>query len=505
MELDEDSIPLTAFTVGPLGFYECVLMPFGLTNAPATFQCLMESCLEELHLNWCIIYLDDVIAHAKTPQEHIERLQGVFKKLWKAGLKLKPSKCEFFKDCIAYLGHIVSKDGIEVDPKKIKEIQEWPVPETVTDVKSFLGFTNYYRKFVHKYAQIAKPLHELTSGENANKKKKVVEWLTIHQDAFEILKKKMSEAPMLAYADYTKPFKVYTDASEKGLGAVLAQTQDGKEPAIAFASRSLSKAEKRYDAHKLEFLALKWAITDRFHEYLYGGSFEVYTDNNPLTCILTTAKLDAMGQRWVATLALYNFKLYYRSGKNNANADSLSRIPWENHEIATSTELDSTNVKAMMCGSQEGALPQEESVGDLVSKAAQFFAANYVPQISGPEWKQLQRKDDAVGRIVKLIEDDKLAKYRVQKNYSNEMRCYLKSRKYLHLIEGILHRRVQLKHQATEVHQMVLPPEFRKRIVLACHDEMGHMGMDRVLLLLQDRVYWPAMSRDVRDHIRTCG
>ena len=181
MELDEDSIPLTAFMVGPLGFYECVQMPFGLTNAPETFQCLMESCLGELHLNWCIIYLDDVIVHANTPKEHIERLKGVFEKLRKAGLKLKPSKCEFFRDRIAYLGHIVSKDGIEADPKKIKEIQEWPVPETGTDVKSFLGFTNYYRKFVHKYAHIAKPLHELTSGENANRKKKVVEWLTVHQ------------------------------------------------------------------------------------------------------------------------------------------------------------------------------------------------------------------------------------------------------------------------------------------------------------------------------------
>ena len=114
----------------------------------------------------------------------------------------------------------------------------------MTDVKSFLGFTNYYRKFVHQYAQVAKPLHELTSGENANKKKKEVQWQMVHQEAFEKLKQKMTESPVLAYADYTKPFWVYTDASERGLGAVLAQEQDQKEPAIAFASRSLSKAEK---------------------------------------------------------------------------------------------------------------------------------------------------------------------------------------------------------------------------------------------------------------------
>ena len=129
-------------------------MPFGLTNAPATFQCLMESCLEEMHLKWCIIYLDDIIVFSKTPEEHIERLRGVFEKLSAAGLRLKPSKCEFFKSRITYLGHIVSKDGIETEKKKITAIQEWPILKTVTGVHSFLGFMNYYHKFIPKYAQI---------------------------------------------------------------------------------------------------------------------------------------------------------------------------------------------------------------------------------------------------------------------------------------------------------------------------------------------------------------
>ena len=166
-ELEDESIPLTAFTIGPLGFYECVCMPFGLTNAPATFQHLMECCLREMHLNWCIIYLDDVIIFSKTPEEHIERLQAVLQKLRSAGLKLKPSKCAFFRDHISYLGHIVSKDGVETDPKKIQVILDWPIPQTVYNVRSFLGFTNYYRKFMFNYSQIAKPLNGLISGENA--------------------------------------------------------------------------------------------------------------------------------------------------------------------------------------------------------------------------------------------------------------------------------------------------------------------------------------------------
>ena len=330
VELDEKSIPLTAFTVGPLGFYECVRMPFGLTNAPATFQRLMESCLGKLHLNWCIIYLDDVIVFSKTPEEHIEWLEAVFKKISNAGLKLKPSKCEFFKKRIHYLGHIVSNKGIETDPKKIEAIVKWPGPRTVHEVRKFLGFTNYYRKFVYKYAQIARPLNKLISGENAKKKNRKVEWGEDQETSFCELKDACTKTPVLAYADYKKPFRVNTDASERGLGSVLYQKQDdGTFRVIAYASRSLSKTEKNYNAHKLEFLALKWAITERFHEYLYGGNFEVFTDNNPLTYVLTSAKLDATGQRWVASLANYNFKIFYRCGHSNVDADSLSRIPWE--------------------------------------------------------------------------------------------------------------------------------------------------------------------------------
>ena len=258
-------------------------------------------------------------------------MDAVFTKIGKAGLKLKPRKCEFFKKCIAYLGHIVSDKGIETDPKKIEAIVKWPIPETVHDVRSFLGFTNYYQKFVYKYAQKAKPLNKLISGDNAKKKHRKVEWT---DEAFEKLKDACTDTPILAYAEYKRPFRLNTDASERGLGAVLYQTQeDGTQQVIAYASRSLSKTERNYDAHKLEFLALKWSVTEHFHEYLYGGKFNVYMDNNLLTYVLTTAKLDATGQCWIASLANYDFKIYYRSGKLNVDADSLSRIPWEMETI----------------------------------------------------------------------------------------------------------------------------------------------------------------------------
>ena len=289
--MSEDSIPYTAFTVGPLGLYECVWMPFGLTNAPATFQRLMESCLGDLHLQYCIIYLDDIIVFSKTPEEHIDRLRSVFQKLDQAGLHLKPSKCEFFKKRVEYLGHIVSENGIETNPKKIKAIVDWPRPQTVTQMCSFLGFCNYYHKFIHRYAQIAKPLYKLISGDKTKAKQVHIVWNKDCEHAFKTLKDVCSRTPVLAYANYSKPFRVHTGALEMGLGAVLYQAQnDGTTRVIAFASRNLSNSEQRYHSSKLEFLALKWAIHERFHEYLYGSTFDVYTDNNPLTYIMSTTK-----------------------------------------------------------------------------------------------------------------------------------------------------------------------------------------------------------------------
>ena len=243
VELDEESIPYTAFTLRPLGFYQCLCMPFGLTNTPATFQHLMENCLGILHLNWCIIYLDDIIVYSKTPEEHLERLEAVFKKIGKAGLKLKPNKCEFFKSEITYLGHIVSNKGIATDPKKIRAIQLWPRPTTVTEVQKLTGLTNYYRKFIHGYANVARPLHDLVSGKNAKKKRSSVEWTDDCERAFERLKELCSNTPVLAYADYRQKFKMYTDASESGLGAVLTQIkEDNLERPISYA-RTLSKSE----------------------------------------------------------------------------------------------------------------------------------------------------------------------------------------------------------------------------------------------------------------------
>ena len=181
----------------------------------------MESCLGDLKLTWCIIYLDDVVVHAPTVAEHLIRLEAVILKLKETGLKLKPSKCELFKKSIAYLGHIVSENGVETDPKKIAAVLKWPRPHNVNTVKKFLDFVIYYRRFIKDFSKIVRPLYNLISGENAKRKTNPVEWSEEVEEVFQTLMKKFSTAAISSYADYSLPFELHVDACGSGLGAVI--------------------------------------------------------------------------------------------------------------------------------------------------------------------------------------------------------------------------------------------------------------------------------------------
>ena len=208
-------------------------------------------------------------------------------------MKLSPKKCAFFQEKVKYIGHIVSRDGIEPDPAKVEKVNNWPRPTTPEEVRQFLGFIGYYRKFIKDFAKIARPLTDLMPAPKKTKKCKTRSkesttstwiWGKTQEDAFQQLKSRLSCKPILGFPNYSKPFELHTDASMVGLGAVLYQEQsDKKKVVIAYASRGLSKAEKNYPVHKLEFLALKWAVTEKYHDYLYGNTFTVVTDNNPLT------------------------------------------------------------------------------------------------------------------------------------------------------------------------------------------------------------------------------
>ena len=236
----EKSRQYTAFTIGSMGIFEFLRMPYGLCNAPATFQRLMQNCLGELNLTYTLIYLDDVIVFSRTEEEHLTRLRAVFERFREHGLKLKPSKCHFLQKEIAFLGHKVSKEGMKSGDNGLKGIAEMAPPVNYTEIRRFLGATGFFRRFIKNYAQIAGPLNDLLEGEASKWKAQLVNLPLEALEAFNTLKMKCMMAPVLAFADFQKPFLLETDASSCGLGAVLSQQQDdGKYHPVAYASREL--------------------------------------------------------------------------------------------------------------------------------------------------------------------------------------------------------------------------------------------------------------------------
>ena len=279
--------------------------------------------------------------------------------------------------------------------------------------------------------------------------------------------------------------------SDLGLGAVLYQADDDKcQRVIAYASCSLSNTERNYPAHKLEFLALKWAITDRFHEYLYEGQFYVYTDNNPFT--LTSAKLDAMGQRWVASLANYDFRIFYKSGKSNVEADALSCIPRTSNIL-----IDVPAVKAII-----SAVPYTDHTdynynpSNIVCKSTQVV----VHKKSRDDWKIEQENDSIISPVIEAIKSKKYS----DDTLSDESRRLLCNQSQLLFRCGLLYRKVFDGQLQENKFQFVLPQSYWKQALEACHDYMGHLDIERTTSLLRDHFYWPSIIEDTEKHIKSC-
>ena len=498
VELEEQHKARTAFTVGHLGFYQFNRMPFGLTNAPATFQRLMTKLMGDLHSKECLVFIDDVIVYGSSFEEELQRLERVFQKFEDSGLKLNSSKCCFFKKKIKYLGHVVSEDGIETDPEKIEKVEQWPLPKNVDDVRQFLGFAGYYRRFVKDFSKLAKPMNDLlagTPGKKQDRKKRgrsydqPWKWTSVEDASFKELRNRLITAPILAYPNYSEPFVLYTDACGEGLGAVLSQKQDGVERVISYASKGLSTSERNYPAHKLEFLALKWAVTEKFHDFLYGHSFDVFTDNNPLTYVLESAKLDATGHRWVAALSSYDFGITYRSGKMNINADALSRLPKTLSPAvvnAVCTITESQPAINTMC---------------MSSQVIEEFLHHSLPQMTVHDWREAQRNDPVIGPLLTYVT-------RKYKPNSKQVPDYPEAGKLLREFEklvlrrGVLYRKIH--QEGKERFQLVLPRSFRQQALAGLHDDVGHMGIERTLNLVRDRYYWPNMANDVEAKIKNC-
>ena len=345
-------------------------------------------------------------------------------------------------------------------------------------------------------------------GRKCGKKKAAIKWDSRCQQAFDDLKTLCTMAPILAYANFTKPLKLHTDTCGTGLGAVLYQTrEDGTEAVIAYASRSLNKAEFHYPAHRLEFLTLKWAVVEKFHEYLYVSTFDVHTNNNPFTYILTTAKLDAASHCWVASLANYNFRLHYQSGKTNINTDALSRVSWPEcmpDNLGTSLKVNAAAIRAI----QEAALDQPACPIEAFSYDLHVIGAiqdsQQVAQMTLDDWQQAQEVDPVLGIIIRRLKAGMLDQDCCKQANSPKLNQYKKEWNNLISQKGILYRQARPR-ELNETHlQLVLPPTFREVALKGCHDEVGHLGLERMLDLMHGRFFWPHMAVQVKEHIGKC-
>ena len=288
----------------------------------------MEQCFGDQQFVTLLLYLDDICTFAPTIDDMLDQIELVFDRLKQFNLKIKPKKCQFFDTSILFLGHILSAKGISANPEKVEKVRTWPVAKNIKEVQSFLGLASYYRWFINKFAKKAQCLHELVSP-TSNKHKKararkeattvtqteprIFEWMMKHQEAFDALKEALSTAPVLGYLDFSREFILEIDASLNGLGTILSQQgKDGQICVIAYASHS-QHLSTIIAQHKLQLLALKWAVTEKFRYYLLGLRFQVYTDNNLLIYIMES-KLGASQIQSLSELALFDFVIKYQTG-----------------------------------------------------------------------------------------------------------------------------------------------------------------------------------------------
>ena len=321
----EEDRPKTAFCTRA-GLYEYITMPMGLCNAPSTFERCIELVMKGLQWQSLILYLDDCVTMATSAELLLERLDEVFRRLSAAGLKLKPSKCELFKREVTFLGHVVSEKGVKPDPRKVQCVVDWPIPRNTTDIRAFLGLCSYYRRFVQGFSTIASPMNSLLEAGQA------FEWTSDCQNAFDTLKTILTSDPVMGYPKDEGLFILDTDASAKGIGVTLSQmqwceeTQQEVERPIAYASKSLTKVQRRYCVTRRELLAIV-VFLQTFRHYLLGRAFLVRTDHSALRWVMSFKEPQDQMARWLELISQYDFKILHRPGAKHGNCDALSRIP----------------------------------------------------------------------------------------------------------------------------------------------------------------------------------
>ena len=447
--LAPESRPLTAFST-PSGHFHYVRLPMGLKNSPICFQLLINEVFRGLLGDGVFAYLDDIVVVSKDMASHFDKLTSVFTRLCHAGLKVKLSKCHFLKKRLTFLGHVVDSSGLHTSDDKIVAVKNFPRPKTITELKSFLGLSGYYRPFVPHYARLSAPLLRLL------KKDAPFLWGPDQEEAFTSLKSKLTSTPVLAFPDFTKPFLLCTDASGSGLGAALMQNDDrGKKRPIAFASRILNSAESRYSVTDLETLAIIWALR-HFRDLIYGYPITVYTDHKAIKDLFNKGRnLTGRLARWLVILEDYKPTIEYVPGRVNVVADALSRAvaaPLLTHPPAQITE-------------------------DVLMNA--------------------QRDDPLWGDVIHALDTGDLSLMPRLPVPANQ----------LHMQQGLLLRHNQVHSPTREAtSQIVIPSALIPQVLAQIHDtvESCHPGVDRSVRVALSRYWWPSLRRDVRQYVGKC-
>jgi len=386
LRIKPSDIPKTAFTTR-YGLYEYTVMSFGLTNAPAYFMYLMNKVFMEYLDKFVVVFIDDILIYSKTEEEHEEHLRLVLQKLREHQLYAKLSKCDFWLKEVSFLGHVISNGGVAVSPKNVADVLKWSPPQTVGEIRSFLGMAGYYRRFIEGFSSIAKPMTALLE------KGKPFKWNEQCQASFEELKKRLTTAPILTLPDVTKSFSIYCDASKQGLGCVL--MQEGK--VIAYASRQLKKHEVNYPTHDLELAAVVHSLKIWRH-YILGHKCDIYTDHKSLKYIFTQNDLNLRQRRWLELIKDYELEIHYHPGKANVVADALSRKSQVNMMEATElpmellTEFEYLNL-GFVANTQGTSMDIEPTLEQEIRKG--------------------QKEDEEIKKILKLIEEGRAPGFKV--------------------------------------------------------------------------------------------
>jgi transposase InsO family protein len=444
--LDPEDREKTAFVTDD-GLFHWNVLPMGLSNAPATFQRNMDIILAGLTGVSALVYIDDVIVYSETEEQHFKDLDAVLTRIGAANLKVKISKCKLFRTELPYLGYIVSRDGIKVNPEKIDAVLKEPAPKNVSQLKRFLGMATYYRRFIKDFADIAEPLTRLMRATSK------WEWGPEQQRAYEKLREKLTSAPVLAYPDFDRPFELHTDASDYAIGAVLAQRDaQGRERVIAYGSCTLTKEERNYTPAERECLSLVHFMKN-WRPYLYGRRFTVKTDSTAVSWLRNTRDPFGRLARWCLQLLEYDFNIVHRPGKSNANADYCSRL--RGSEVTAAT----------------GAAGEESEEFKRV--------------------REEQQKDSTLGPILEGMM--KSGKYSTEQAPAWLERIRMREEVLWHVDE-----------QGNQ--QLVIPKSMIERIIKAHHNDQagGHYGTKRTYQRIAAKYWWPGMLTDVTRKTKEC-